>query len=249
MQNLSEFRSGADYDAQYDHLYDPEIAYLTQMALGQKGAILDVCCGTGIVTIPLAEKTGFEVHGVDVAEDMLAVARAKSQHLHNSHFHLADALDFHLDQQFTLSIMTGNAFQAFLTEENAVRLLQNIHQHLSEGGLLIFDTRLLEGTDLTIDTDFKLKSEYIDAAGNDVRYFWKKTRFDDINNILYFDKKRQYPDGKEVFSGIELKFFPLKELYSLFERVGFEVLHQFSNWQMSPFDPVGSGAVFVLQNG
>lgn len=249
MQNLSEFRSGADYDAQYDHLYDPEIAYLTQMALGQKGAILDVCCGTGIVTIPLAEKTGFEVHGVDVAEDMLAAAQAKSQHLHNIHFHLADALDFYLAQRFALSIMTGNAFQAFLTEDNALHLLQHIHQHLSDAGLLIFDTRLLEGFDRTVETDFKLKSEYIDAAGHDVRYFWKKTRFDDINHILYFDKKRQYPDGKEVFSGIELKFFPLEELYSLFDRVGFEVLHQFANWQMSPFDPAGPGAVFVLQKG
>ena len=110
MQNLSEFRSGADYDAQYGDQYEEEIAYLTALAREQNGAILDVCCGTGIVTVPLAE-AGFEVVGVDIAPSMLARAQNKAKHLPNASFHLANALDFKLDKCFDLALMTGNAFK------------------------------------------------------------------------------------------------------------------------------------------
>ncbi len=41
------------------------------------GSILDLGCGTGNVTIPLAQK-GFSLVGVDASEDMLAIAKDKA---------------------------------------------------------------------------------------------------------------------------------------------------------------------------
>ena len=197
MQNLSEFRSGADYDAQYGALYEPEISYLTALAREQNGAVLDVCCGSGIVTVPLAE-AGFDVSGVDISEGMLARAQDKAQHLPNISFHLANALDFKLDKCFNLALMTGNAFQGFLTENDVLRLLQNIKEHLNTGGILMFDTRLLEGYDLSVDDNFKFWNEYTDASGDAVRFLGRKTRFNSQHNLLYFDMKRRYPDSREA---------------------------------------------------
>ena len=246
MQNLSEFRSGADYDAQYGALYEPEISYLTALAQEQNGAILDVCCGSGIVTVALAE-AGFEVIGVDIAPSMLARAQEKAKHLPNASFHLANALDFNLHKCFDLALMTGNAFQGFLTEEAVLQLLQNIKGHLNTNGILAFDTRLLEGYDLNENDAFELWSEYTDASGDAVRFFGRKTRFDSQNNLLYFDMKRRYPDGREVDSSIELKFLPLETLLALAEEAGFEVLDRYADWQLSPFNPTGSNAVFKLK--
>ena len=43
--------------------------------------ILDVaCCGTGRVAIPLAE-AGFRVTGIDFDSEMVALAKAKAEHL------------------------------------------------------------------------------------------------------------------------------------------------------------------------
>ena len=246
MQNLSEFRSGADYDAQYGNLYEEEIAYLTALAREQNGAILDVCCGSGIVTVPLAEAE-FEVVGVDISPSMLARAQEKAKHLPNASFHLANALDFKLDKCFDLALMTGNAFQGFLTEKDVLRLLQNIRRHLNTDGILMFDTRLLEGYDLSVNDDFELWSEYTDASGDTVRWLGRKTRFDSQNNLLYFDMKRRYTDGREVDSSIEIKFLPLETLLSLVEEAGFEVLGKYADWQASSFNPTGSSAVFKLK--
>ncbi len=246
MQNLSEFRSGADYDAQYGDQYEEEIAYLTALAREQNGAILDVCCGSGIVTVPLAE-AGFEVVGVDIAPSMLARAQDKAKHLPNASFHLANALDFKLDKCFDLALMTGNAFQAFLTEEAVLQLLKNVKGHLNTNGILAFDTRLLEGYDLSEDNTFEFWNEYTNASGDAVCFLGRKTRFDPQNNLLYFDMKRRYADGREVGSSIELKFLLLETLLSLVEEAGFKVLGKYTDWQASSFNSTGSSAVFKLK--
>lgn len=47
-----------------------------QQADMKEAKILDVACGTGNVTLPLVQK-GYDVVGVDLSEEMLAVAQQK----------------------------------------------------------------------------------------------------------------------------------------------------------------------------
>lgn len=47
-----------------------------QQADMKEAKILDVACGTGNVTLPLVQK-GYDVIGVDLSEEMLAVAQQK----------------------------------------------------------------------------------------------------------------------------------------------------------------------------
>lgn len=246
MQNLSEFRSGSDYDAQYGALYDAEIKFLTAMAREENRTILDICCGTGIVTIPLAE-AGFDICGIDISEAMLAHAKTKATHLNNATFLLSNALDFTLRKRFDLAIMTGNAFQAFLDEHEVLKVLRNINKHLNKDGLVVFGTRLLEGYDISLDQDFELWEEYKDSSENLVRFMGKKSRFDSKRNILFFDMKRKYSDGKEIYSAIEIKFLPYNNMLSLMERAGFELEDQYADWSMNPFESKGSNAVFKLK--
>lgn len=59
--------------------------------------VLDACCGSGASAIPAAETVGSRgfVLGVDLAEDLLALARAKARarRLENVEFRLGDVLD------------------------------------------------------------------------------------------------------------------------------------------------------------
>ena len=241
---MREYVSGADYDAQYDAHYETEISYLTALARRQRGAILDLCCGTGIVTIPLAE-TGFEVVGVDLSPAMLEQAKIKAAGRTNPTFYLQDVLEFKTAQRFRLALMTGNAFQAFLSEDRIAALLTTVHEHLEPEGMFIFDTRLPEGYDLTLDDDFHLWSEYTDAAGNPVRWWVRQAAFDAEHGVLYFEMKEVYADGTERPSGEALKFTPLKTLLSLVQAADFEVVGQYQNWHLEP--PQKRAAAMVLE--
>ena len=64
-QSKSEFWSGEEYDAQYGEDYANEISFLRDILTSQQASsLLDVCCGTGIVTIPLSNEASHVV-GID----------------------------------------------------------------------------------------------------------------------------------------------------------------------------------------
>lgn len=239
-----EYSSGADYDAQYSALYEPEIRTLSALALRRGRAVLDLCCGTGIVTVPLAA-TGLEVVGVDISEAMLETARAKAADKNNPTFYLQDALEFHTEQRFGLALMTGNAFQCFLTDGDIAALFAKVYELLSPGGTFIFDTRLPEGYDFTLDDGFKLWSEYRDAAGNPVRWLVRQAAYDAEHGILHYEMQDIFVDGAIKPSSETLKFTPLTTLFTLAEASGLEVVGQYGDWNLGPL-PDGP-AVVVLE--
>ena len=241
-----EYDSGADYDAQYAALYEPEIRTLTALALRQGGAVLDLCCGTGIVTVPLA-KAGLEVVGVDIAPAMLEQARAKAKDPTNPTFILQDALEFSTPQRFGLTLMTGNAFQCFLSDRDIAALFAKVYALLLPGGVFIFDTRLPEGYDFTLDDDFKLWSEYRDAAGNPARFLVKQAAFNGERGVLRYEIRDVFADGTVKSSSETLKFTPLTTLLSLAQAAGFEVAGQYGNWDLEPLREGAAAGVFKLK--
>jgi len=241
-----EYDSGADYDAQYSALYEPEICTLTALALRQGGAVLDLCCGTGIVTLPLAE-TGLEVVGVDIAPAMLQQAKTKATDPINPTFILGDALEFRTAQRFGLVLMTGNAFQCFLTDGDIAALFARVYALLSPGGVFIFDTRLPEGYDFTLDDDFKLWSEYEDAAGNSVRFLARQTAYDSEQGVLRYEMQDVFADGTVKPSSETLKFTSLATLLELAEASGLEVVGQYGNWNLEPLRQGAAAGVLELK--
>ncbi len=64
------------YDELMSHApYDQWTKWI-ETSLPEKGRILDLACGTGEISIRLAEK-GFEVTGIDLSEEMLSYAQQK----------------------------------------------------------------------------------------------------------------------------------------------------------------------------
>ncbi len=64
------------YDAENSDVDELEI--LIPLAEQAGGLIIDLACGTGRTTLPLAQ-AGFDVVGVDMSEPMLALAREKAR--------------------------------------------------------------------------------------------------------------------------------------------------------------------------
>ncbi len=109
---------------------------LTQEVVQQRGAILEIACGTGRVATRLAQ-TGVRIVGFDRSEEYLAAARAKTADLPNVRWEEADMRTFDLGETFTLIISPGHSFQFMLTPDDQLTCLHAIRRHLTPGGRLV----------------------------------------------------------------------------------------------------------------
>jgi SAM-dependent methyltransferase len=97
--------------------------------------VLELGCGTGRVTLPVAE-AGVAVVGLDASPAMLDVARGKSVNRENPRWIEADMADFHLEERFGLVVIPARSFLLLLTVAEQKACLGCIHEHLVPGGRL-----------------------------------------------------------------------------------------------------------------
>jgi len=96
------------------------------------GKVLELGCGTGRYTIPLAER-GVDITGLDIMPQMLARAKSKAKNL-SIRWVEEDVRTFHLNEQFDLIIETGGTFQHLLMHADQEAMLQRVHKHLKQDG-------------------------------------------------------------------------------------------------------------------
>ena len=119
--------------------WDGEIDFYRKFAREVKArgqSVLEVACGTGRVTLRLAQE-GVHIVGTDLDEEMLKVARTKSEGVPNVGWERGDMRSFDLGQRFGLIIMPGHSFQYMCTPEDQVQALEAFKRHLTPDGTLI----------------------------------------------------------------------------------------------------------------
>jgi ubiquinone/menaquinone biosynthesis C-methylase UbiE len=87
----AKLKAATTYNAAADHFDDGPLAFwgrygrgtIERLALGPGSSVLDAGCGSGASAIPAAQRVGVDgrVIGVDLAERLLAMARAKAEKL------------------------------------------------------------------------------------------------------------------------------------------------------------------------
>ena len=140
----------------YDAFYQPgspqiagDIDFYAAVARQSGGAVLEVACGTGRITLPLA-RAGLDITGVDRSEGMLSVARRKAAALPGEAQRRLtlihqDMTRLKLDRRFGFIFVPFRSFQHLLTADLQRLALAAFHSHLEPGGTLalhLFDPRL-----------------------------------------------------------------------------------------------------------
>ena len=246
-QDLTEFGSGIEYDAQYDQHYHHDIAFITRLTEETNArSVLDVCCGSGIVTIPVSEQLN-EAIGIDISEGMLKYAKDKAKSRSNLRFLHLDATQFSLGKKFDLAIMTGNAFQAFLSDEMLAGALSSISRHLEKGGRFVFDTRLPTPENLELDHEMALWQTYVSPTYGEVNYFGMKAEYDLQTSIMYLNKERHFESGTIEHSSIDLKYRPLEDIEGFLEQAGFRIIEKYQSWSAQVFEANANSLVCVAE--
>ncbi|AHL22195.1 class I SAM-dependent methyltransferase [Thermococcus nautili] len=100
--------------------------------------ILDLACGTGIPTLELARR-GYEVTGLDLHEEMLAVARRKAEREGlNVEFIRGNALELDFEGEFD-AVTTFFSSIMYFDDSAIQQLFNSVKQALKPGGVFIAD--------------------------------------------------------------------------------------------------------------
>ena len=116
--------------------WEGEIDFYRELACEVKqrgGWILEVACGTGRITIRLAQE-GVKVVGLDLSAEMLSVAQSKNADVR---WVQGDMRTFDLNETFDLIIVPAHSFQFMLTPADQVKALITFKQHLTGDGMLV----------------------------------------------------------------------------------------------------------------
>lgn len=100
--------------------------------------LLDIGCGTGNHDVLFAEK-GYTVTGIDKSRAMIAIARNRAALQDGVEFRVSDVSDFSLHKKFDIAISLFHVISYLVTNNLVKNSLKNIHDHLKDNGLFIFD--------------------------------------------------------------------------------------------------------------
>jgi ubiquinone/menaquinone biosynthesis C-methylase UbiE len=194
---VDPFYAGTDslfvraYDAFY-RIEPPQIAgdiaFYAMLARESGGRVLELACGTGRVTLALAEQ-GSDITGVDISEGMLTMARRKAAACPDAVRHRLtlvhqDMTRLDLPARFGFAFVPFRSFQHLLTIDLQRAALASIARHLLPDGRLalhLFDPRLdLLGGAATLPPEISAADP---ATGHRFVGEILRTRFDHLAQI------------------------------------------------------------------
>lgn len=202
-----------------------------------KGTLIDIACGTGRLTIPLA-KNGFKLMGGDVNEGMLNEAVKKSSNLDLPiDWVEQDCTKLDLNIKSNLIYSVGNSFQHFLTNEAQDGLLSSINKHLESNGIFIFGTRFPSEEELLQPTTEEYWRTYTD--GETKVDIYTISNYDSLNQIQHNTTIRKYKNNegiiiKEKRTNISLRYVFPKEMERILLSNGFAIVDVFKDWNETP---------------
>jgi SAM-dependent methyltransferase len=116
----------------------PDIAYYQKFIESNGQPALDVACGTGRLLLPYL-RAGLDVDGCDISPDMLAHCREKAEREgYSPGFYQQAMHELDLPRIYRTIFVCGS-FGIGGTRQQDALALQRFYEHLTPGGVLLFD--------------------------------------------------------------------------------------------------------------
>ena len=228
-----------DYLRIYGHTLQQDRTDLeTQFAIHALGlephhSVLDLCCGQGRHSIALA-KTGLDVTGVDLSEEMLAIARSTAAQITFAparggnaegkgglQFQQADMrrLPNEFSGKFDAVINMFSSFGYLETEEDDQQALHQIASCLKPGGKVLMDLLNREWVIINNEeTDWH--------RHDDGRIVLERRQLDLQTSTNHLTYTEILPDGsRNEMSGLHMRLYSLTELTKMLAAAGLNLEH------------------------
>lgn len=226
------------YYGQHKTFYE-DIPFWENIALKTGSPILELGCGTGRVSLELAQHN-MNIIGIDNDISMLRVQQALTPPHAKNHIHLvqADFTDYYFHAHFPLILLPCNTFST-IPLSTRINTLTNIHKHLTSNGLFvvsIINPAILENLPTSSDLEFETNF-FHPKDQNPVQVFtgWSKQAHYEITFTWVYD--HLYPDGKverQTFSTTHY-YTNLENTLKEFQTAGFQHIEYLGDFHNNPY--------------
>mgnify|MGYP003574927431 CR=1 FL=1 len=212
-----------------------EISFFLKHARLSSGPVLEVGCGTGRITLPIA-RTGVAITGLDVSRPMLERARRKTKEEQLSVAWLEqDCRHIKMDQPFGLIFSATNAMQHLHDLDSVNSFLTAARNALQPGGALILDVFNPNPAKLarTTATRYHHKT-FRDAEGNEI-CVETTSEYHSATQILAFTLFYLSRGELVRTKKVNMRCFFPEELSALCHFNKLEVVQRYGNYDETPF--------------
>jgi SAM-dependent methyltransferase len=242
------------YDLDNRPALKADIPFYLDYAANIDGDILELACGTGRITIPLA-RAGHKVWALEYSEQMIRQFQNKLKVLTDNNaanirlIH-GDMSNLQLGRSFPLILLPARSFQLLLDEEKEISCLKSIHSHLEDYGTFIIAIAnyINQVGPNWVSDEENFDWENTDSgSGYRVRRTHIKRKIDLQKQILYPQKiyriTKQDGSTEEVVRQAAWKYFSEMQIKKLLLSNGFEIIKE-----MGFFDgrPINEGSEFIF---
>lgn len=241
---FSEFYDALTANVSYDTVSQVLSSLLTRYGKS-RGLLLDLACGTGSVSVRLAEK-GYEVIGVDLSPEMLSEAQNKAYSAgQNILFLCQDMTALDLYGTVDAAVCTLDGLCHLPDEESVFAALQKVSLFMNPGGVFLFDVNsvykhraVLGNNTFVYDTD-------------DVYCVWQNTLLSDGVTVQmdldFFEPVSDAGDYVRQSERFTERAYPRETLEAMLKKAGFTVLDVFDGYSEKPAHDTSERLLFAVR--
>jgi SAM-dependent methyltransferase len=250
--DISPYDAWAEiYDSVFSYVVD-DIPFYVEESTRAGGTVLELGCGTGRVSIPIAQ-AGVDVVGMDSSSNMLTRAREKSQEAGTPNLKLlrADMRDFNISSKFDLVIIPFRGFLSLLSVDDEIRTLMNIKRHLKSGGKLIFDIFVPDLNMMVQEGDVPYHfRDVIDAETGNRLIIWNQANYDAFSQVMSIRTTIERLDDSGCVSSKLYRDFALRyifrwEMRHLLGLCGYDVRALYGDFERGQFHEHSTEMIWV----
>ena len=197
----------------------------------ENGTILDLACGKGRHSIYL-NKLGYQVTGVDLSENSIAIANQSSNATLQFKTHdMREQLNETFDGVFNLF----TSFGYFDTHEDNIKTLKAIKESINEYGFGVID---FFNTDYIIENLVAEETKEIDG----ITFNIKRT----VENNKIIKEIRFSDNGETYFFTEKVAAFTLTDFEAMMEEAGIYLLEIFGDYKLRKFYKTQSERLIMI---
>jgi len=234
------------YDGMNTSLIDLQF-YKRWLPKNKDARILELCCGTGRLTIPIA-RDGYDISGVDYTSSMLDQAKTKASEAGlEIRFVEADIRTLNLQEKYDLIFIPFNSIHHLYKNEDLFKTFTVVKNHLKDGGLFLLDCfnpniqYIVEG-----EKEQKEIATYTTDDGREVliKQTMRYERKAQINRIEW----HYFINGEfDSIQNLDMRMYFPQELDTYLKQFEFKIVHKFGSFEEEGFNDKSEKQIFVCK--